>query len=293
MRGKAYVFSRSAADWTFQAKLVTSQLGANLGASVGLSGDTAVLGHTCYGASVANVFFLQLQQGDPCTSPTLCPSGSCVDGVCCDRACDGQCEACDVAGNVGACTLVNGAPHGTRPACAGSGLCQGACDGANATACSFPVAGTECVHAQCTNGVATTAAFCDGVGACGASTTTNCGAYACGPIQCLTSCTSALECASGHVCLSGQCVPQLDAGVQTDAPQWDASEQRDAPSEQDATHPLDAAPHVDDAPAPDAGEGGIRARGCACRQAGTHGSLPTVLLGLTAALWRAARRRRR
>ena len=41
-----------------------------------------------------------------------CHSGNCVDGVCCNSACTGQCQACDVAGSVGTCTTVSGAPHG-------------------------------------------------------------------------------------------------------------------------------------------------------------------------------------
>src|SRR5215468_7265535 len=34
--------------------------------------------------------------GQACGMGTQCESGFCIDGVCCDRACDGQCEACDV-----------------------------------------------------------------------------------------------------------------------------------------------------------------------------------------------------
>ena len=29
-----------------------------------------------------------------CTTGAQCASGFCVDGVCCDRACDGSCESC-------------------------------------------------------------------------------------------------------------------------------------------------------------------------------------------------------
>src|SRR5439155_17205445 len=39
--------------------------------------------------------------GSACTSTTVCAVGSCVNGICCDRACDGQCEACDVPGHEG------------------------------------------------------------------------------------------------------------------------------------------------------------------------------------------------
>jgi cysteine-rich repeat protein len=72
----------------------------------------------------------------PCSDGSECESGYCVDGVCCDSACTGQCEACDVM--PGICTGVVGAPHGSRPACAGGGtVCGGACDGTNRTACDY------------------------------------------------------------------------------------------------------------------------------------------------------------
>ncbi len=74
-----------------------------------------------------------------CQSGSLCgseaaPNGSlcsgadplCVDGVCCDRPCQGPCEACNLPGNVGVCT-----PHaaGTDPE-AECGVCT--CNGASA-----------------------------------------------------------------------------------------------------------------------------------------------------------------
>ena len=34
-------------------------------------------------------------QADPCTTGEECLSGYCADGVCCDEACTGQCQACD------------------------------------------------------------------------------------------------------------------------------------------------------------------------------------------------------
>lgn len=41
--------------------------------------------------------------GTPCTDALECESGMCVDGVCCDAACDGGCQACDLAGSEGTC----------------------------------------------------------------------------------------------------------------------------------------------------------------------------------------------
>src|SRR5262249_56107467 len=68
-----------------------------------------------------------------------CASATCVDGVCCDQACDGQCQACDVPGSVGACVAVSGDPHAARPSCATDGsACGGACDGSHGLACAYP-----------------------------------------------------------------------------------------------------------------------------------------------------------
>ncbi|MFP6684292.1 MAG: vWA domain-containing protein [Polyangiaceae bacterium] len=39
--------------------------------------------------------------GQPCDDANACPSGNCVDGVCCDTACDGECESC-LAASTGA-----------------------------------------------------------------------------------------------------------------------------------------------------------------------------------------------
>src|SRR4051794_2508881 len=43
--------------------------------------------------------------GETCTSADECDSGFCVDGVCCNTACDGQCQACDTQ-TLGTCAVV-------------------------------------------------------------------------------------------------------------------------------------------------------------------------------------------
>jgi len=76
-------------------------------------------------------------QGQPCTSPGSCTSNFCIDGVCCNAACSGQCEACDVTGAIGLCSAVSGPPHTMRPACTGDApSCIGTCDGANRAGCA-------------------------------------------------------------------------------------------------------------------------------------------------------------
>jgi hypothetical protein len=79
--------------------------------------------------------------GQMCTVGAECVSSLCVDGYCCDSACDGTCVACNLAGALGFCgpAAANSDPHGS---CAGDTGCGGSCDGngnckfiANATAC--------------------------------------------------------------------------------------------------------------------------------------------------------------
>jgi len=155
-------------------------------------------------------------KGTACGAAAECATGLCVDGVCCDGACTGQCQACNVAGKAGTCSPVpaGGAPVGARTACPSDGtLCGGACDGVNANACAYPSTGTSCQNATCAGGLATGAATCDGAGRCPLATHT-CGAYVCGPTDCLASCSFDGQCAANSYCDtgSGKCVPQLSAG---------------------------------------------------------------------------------
>lgn len=55
--------------------------------------------------------------GEACTTSSQCASMFCVDGVCCDEACDGPNEVCNVPGREGTCL-----PETTAPAPALSGL---------------------------------------------------------------------------------------------------------------------------------------------------------------------------
>nr|MDQ3033265.1 hypothetical protein [Myxococcota bacterium] len=108
--------------------------------------------------------------GTPCATGSECLSGLCADGVCCDRACEGQCEACDLPSSAGTCAIVTGAPRGARPACAGTAPCAGACDGAMRTACAFPGASVACEDGVfCSVDDA-----CDGTGGCAAGTARPC-----------------------------------------------------------------------------------------------------------------------
>ena len=52
-------------------------------------------------------------EGTACDAGSQCASMFCSDGVCCESACSGTCEACNLAGTVGKCTAV---PDGQDPA---------------------------------------------------------------------------------------------------------------------------------------------------------------------------------
>ncbi len=162
--------------------------------------------------------------GYACGAANECANASCADGVCCERACNGQCEACDVPGSVGQCLAVSGAPHGARTACAGSGACGGACDGANAAACAYPDSSTSCRDASCAGGTATAAATCDGAGACPPAITAQCDPYLCGGNACKTSCLADSDCIAADQCdATGACVPKTVLGQACTAPNQCAS----------------------------------------------------------------------
>ena len=149
--------------------------------------------------------FKQLQ-GGACTQAEQCLTGNCVDGVCCNSACNGQCEACDVAGSEGTCRPVDGAPRGSRPVCVSdSSVCGGTCNGVERGACVYPSAAEQCRAASCQDAVASPAAACDGAGSCAALPSQSCGLYVCGADACLTACQVEADCEAPARCLGGQC----------------------------------------------------------------------------------------
>ncbi len=148
--------------------------------------------------------------GTECSTDSECSTGFCADGVCCASACDGQCEACDIAGSVGTCVAVTGTPRGDRPACASDGSeCGGVCDGTNRATCSYPGDSVQCGTQSCSEGVAITGGTCSGAGSC-TQQTQSCGDYICGELACFDSCTSDDQCAEDAFCLSGKCSPKGD-----------------------------------------------------------------------------------
>jgi MYXO-CTERM domain-containing protein len=125
----------------------------------------------------------------------------CVDGLCCDVACDGTCEQCDVIGNEGVCTLI--APENDPDDECSDGACDGngACASDQGEICTM---GSECLSGLCVDGVCCNNA-CDGdCEQCDASGNEG----SCTPLQADTECrASAGECDAAEACdgTSGQC----------------------------------------------------------------------------------------
>ena len=132
---------------------------------------------------------------DTCARDTDCLSGFCADGVCCDSACGDQCQACDLAGSVGTCMPVTGAPHGDRPACAVSAC---ACDGTNTDRCTNN--GAECDIGVCADDH--TLHNPDG-------STSDCTPYKCSASgACATACANVDDCIAPNICdPNGKCIP--------------------------------------------------------------------------------------
>lgn len=100
------------------------------------------------GAQAKRVFFNVVQDlanGRVCASGTVCHSGFCVDGVCCNTACAGgtnDCNACSVSAGAavdGTCGGTTGNACNDSNACSQQDVCSaGACLGMNPVTCAPP-----------------------------------------------------------------------------------------------------------------------------------------------------------
>jgi len=147
--------------------------------------------------------------GDPATEGRTCATGFAADGVCCNTACTGVCEACDADATKGTCTPRAGAAkHGACPKPASTDPCVATtCDGKVGNVCAaYPGPEVSCGTAGCTDGVERHAVSCAGVGACPIPETKKCAPYLCGATTCLTACTDDKQCAPGNRCKDGKCV---------------------------------------------------------------------------------------
>ncbi|MGZ3422281.1 MAG: GlyGly-CTERM sorting domain-containing protein, partial [Polyangiales bacterium] len=139
--------------------------------------------------------------GVDCTSDAQCGSGACVDGKCCDKACNGACEACDVPGKEGTCTPIDGSPRMGHATCAPYVTCSA---GACAASCAKDgdcASGNVCFSAL--NRCGPSRGLCDAEGnvVSPAGQKTLCSPFVCGPSgECLNACATTLDCATGFVC---------------------------------------------------------------------------------------------
>lgn len=189
--------------------------------------------------------------GQACATGPDCQSGTCADGVCCESACSGKCEACNLPGKLGKCEAV---PDGEDPAneCPTAALaaqdggvvdddagdsgtalnvpeagvtaddktCAGKCNGKRA--CAYPDAKKGCGSTFCNSTTAQGRTACDGKGHCLLGLET-CEAYSCpeGATTCKSTCTSPSDCLSTHFCdATNTCKARLGNGaVCTSGPQ--------------------------------------------------------------------------
>lgn len=148
----------------------------------------------------------RLEKAIVCDRDRQCDSDHCVDGVCCDTECGGQCQACDLADSIGTCNQVtSGQPHGDRAECDGEDPeCRGECTN-NPTACTYEE--KECGDSSCDTGERS-------FGVCSIATdgvctpqTEMCAPFACTRDGgCFTECETVAECGEGAVCKTdGDC----------------------------------------------------------------------------------------
>ena len=94
------------------------------------------------------------KNGVVCSSATACASGFCVDGVCCESACDGRCVSCNQAARAGKCSGYAAGSDPENDCGRGQPPCRSTCNGAGA--CDYPQWGTPCGSVE----------LCDGAGLC-------------------------------------------------------------------------------------------------------------------------------
>ena len=110
---------------------------------------------TCHGQQICDATgACKLQQGKSCTQSPDCLNGHCVNRFCCDGACNGICQACDLAGKEGVCSAVTAAEDSDT--CTGDSIC-------NAVGVCLLKLGRTCTgSAQCASTYCRDGVCCDG-----------------------------------------------------------------------------------------------------------------------------------
>jgi hypothetical protein len=196
--GAAYVFEWNGTAWAESQSILGPKDGLDLGERVALDGDTLLL--TAVDSTGERSVVVERRLGSPgaaCSDYVDCGLGHCVEGVCCDRACDGSCETCAD----GTCRAVARSEPGS-PACA-----RYLCDGKEGDCPSSCRGNADCVASHhCLN------ELCVPKGGKGDSCAgpEECRSGVCAHEVCVDdarlgdSCEEWTECASGY-CVDGVC----------------------------------------------------------------------------------------
>ena len=211
------------------ATCTTTCRACNVAGTVGTCSDVPIGTEdgTCSGTSACNVGAdCDDKVGQVCSSNGSCLSSFCVDGVCCESACNSACKSCNSSGSVGICSNVPAGQTDNNPTniCTGSNECDGngVCRKVTGSLCALAA---ECLSGHCTDGVCCNTACgsickaCDtpgsagvctnvpfgqgDVGTCSGITQTCDGAGACKLVN-GQACAAQFDCVSGF-CVDGVC----------------------------------------------------------------------------------------
>jgi hypothetical protein len=161
----------------------------------------------------------------PCTGDGECASDHCVDGVCCDKKCDGKCETCTFVRGTCLPAPVGLDPHGDCVPEGGTAVvCGPTCDGKGG--CTDSMVGTTCKPATCmdeTHAVAPVACVADPDAGLACPVVTpaviDCAPFKCDPRvgTCKESCTTVRDCPTSYVCTpEGKCEKRPEEHAEDD-----------------------------------------------------------------------------
>ncbi len=140
--------------------------------------------------------------GATCGGASECASNFCVDGVCCESACNGTCQYCALPTSPGICSLVAADNPDPRGLCQdkGAAACStnGKCDGTGS--CEKYAQGTVCANETCTSGVYTGPSTCNTTGQCVAPDARPCAPFVCNGTQCFNVCATNDQCKPPNTC---------------------------------------------------------------------------------------------